>query len=273
MNTFTEVRGLLLAAMLAAGCAPRRAAPVAPAAMLRVMSYNIRSGNGDLARTAGAIAAESPDIVALQEVDVHWADRSAFADQAAALGARLRMHVRFARIYDLPGAAGAPDRQFGVALLSRFPVARFSNDTITRLSTQDPHPSPAPMPGLLDAELEVRGRRVRVFDTHLDYRRDPGVRARQVREMLAIAARDTLPTIVFGDMNASPSAPELQPLLARFRDAWNDSAGPGFTYPAEAPAERIDYVLVSPRFTVRAARVPDTQASDHRPVVVDLTLR
>src|SRR5581483_2614067 len=89
-----------IAAALFAGCAAVRRAPVAPATALRVMTYNIKSGNGNLAGTADAIRAESPDIVALQEVDVHWADRSAFADQATELGARLRMNVRFARIYD-----------------------------------------------------------------------------------------------------------------------------------------------------------------------------
>lgn len=266
-------RSVVLALTLLSACARPQRASVAPETTLRVMTYNIKSGNGDLVGTAAAIRAQSPDIVALQEVDVHWADRSAFADQAAELGSRLHMNVRFARIYDLPGAPGAPDRQFGVALLTRYPIVRFNNDTITRLSTQDAHPVPAPMPGLLDAELDVRGRRVRVFDTHLDYRKDPRVRETQVREMLAYASRDTLPTLVFGDMNAAPTAPELQPLLARFHDAWNDSAGPGFTYPADAPAERIDYVLVSPAFVVRSARVPDTRASDHRPVVVDLTMR
>lgn len=266
-------RTALVVVMFLVACAtPPRSRP-APATALRVMTYNIKSGNGNLAGTAAAIRGESPDIVALQEVDVHWADRSAFADQATELGARLHMNVRFARIYDLPGASGAPNRQFGVALLTRFPIARFVNDTITRLSTQDSQPVPAPMPGLLEAELDVHGRTVRVFNTHLDYRRDPVVRARQVTEMIAFINRDTLPTLVFGDMNARPAAPELQPLLARYRDAWNDSAGPGFTYPADAPNERIDYVLVSPAFVVRSARVPNTQASDHRPVVADLTMR
>jgi len=32
-------------------------------------------------------------------------------------------------------------------------------------------------------------------------------------------------------------------------------------------------VLVSPQFTVRSVRVPETQASDHRPVVAELVLR
>jgi len=238
------------------------------------MSYNIRSGNGDLDGTAAAIRASAPDVVALQEVDVHWAERSNFVDEASVLGARLGMQVRFARIYKLPGASAAQlPREFGVALLSRYPIVRFRDDTLTRLSTQESNPVPAPMPGLLEATIDVHGTPVRVFNTHLDYRSDPGVRRRQVAEMLAYIGAPSAPTLVFGDMNAPPDAPELQPLLHRLRDAWaavSDSAG--FTYPAEAPSKRIDYVLVSPHFQVRDASVPATQASDHRPVVVDLVL-
>jgi endonuclease/exonuclease/phosphatase family metal-dependent hydrolase len=238
------------------------------------MSYNIRSGNGNLDSTAAAIRAQAPDIVALQEVDVHWADRSAFVDQVAVLAAKLGMEARFAPIYVLPGLTpGAASREFGVALLSRYHIVRFRNDTIARLSTQVQNPVPEPSPGLLDVLLDVDGHPVRVFNTHLDYRKDPAVRMRQVREMLGYIGDVSVPTIVFGDMNAAPDAPELQPLLGRLHDAWSGHPDPGFTYPAEAPRERIDYVLVSPQFIVRNVKVPDTQASDHRPVVAELVLR
>lgn len=246
--------------------------PAQPVTLLRVMTYNIRSGNGDLARTADVIRGQTPDIVGLQEMDVHWADRSAFADQATELASRVGMQARFARIYRLPGAPGAPPREFGVALLTRLPVLDFHNDTITRLSTQEPNPVPTPMPGLLEAELDVHARHVRVFVTHLDYRRDPSVRVQQVAEMLQYIGRSAMPTLLLGDLNASPDAPELQPLLSRLHDAWDSSHGPGFTYPADVPRARDDYVLVSPAFRVRDVHVIDTQASDHRPVVADLAL-
>jgi len=260
----------LLALLLLTACAPLRRGSDVP---LRVMTYNIRSGNGDLDGTAAAIRAQAPDVVGLEEVDVHWADRSAFADQATALGAKLGMQVRFAPIYRLPASDPArPPREFGVALLSRYPIARFSNDTLTRLSTQVPNATPAPAPGLLDATLDVRGTAVRALVTHLDYRVDPGVRERQVAEMLAVIGESPGATIVFGDLNATPDAPELAPLLARLHDAWRDAAAPGLTYPADVPEKRIDYVLITPQFRVRRATVPDTRASDHRPVVADLVL-
>lgn len=263
---------MLLSAVLIACAQPNVGAAPADGIPLRVMTYNIRSGNGNLAGTAAAIRAERPDVIALQEVDVHWAARSDFADEATELGRRLDMQVRFAPIYVISDSDTTKRRrEFGVALLSRYPITAFRNDTIARLSTQMENPVPAPMPGLLDAVLDVRGTAVHVLNTHLDYRRDPGVRAMQAREMVA-HVDTTAPTLVFGDMNASPDAPELQPLLTLLHDAWPMVNGNGFTYPAEAPTERIDYVLVSSHFRVRDASVPATEASDHRPVVADLLL-
>jgi endonuclease/exonuclease/phosphatase family metal-dependent hydrolase len=215
----------------------------------------------------------NPDLVALQEVDVHWAERSSFVDQAAMLGSRLGMTVRFAPIYRLPPLAdSSPPREFGVALLSRYPISRWSNDSLTRLSTQEPNPTPRRMPGLLDVTVDVRGAPVRVLNTHLDYRADPAVRTAQVQEMLNVLARSSLPTIVCGDLNAPPNASELAPLRQRVRDAWTDSASTGLTYPAEQPTKRIDYVLLTKHFRVRLTRVPETLASDHRPVITDIVL-
>jgi endonuclease/exonuclease/phosphatase family metal-dependent hydrolase len=74
-------------------------------------------------------------------------------------------------------------------------------------------------------------------------------------------------------LNAPPDAPELEPLLKGVHDAWPTGSGAGFTYPADNPVKRTDYVLTSPQFSVRSASVPVMEASDHRPVVVDLVLR
>src|SRR5207253_1826361 len=118
------MRGSLLL-LLACGCASATRGD----ATLRVMTYNIQSGHGDLAGTAAAIRATGAEIVALQEVDVHWAERSAFADQATELGARLGMEVRFAPIYHV-AQAGKPPREFGVALLSTHRIASWRNDSL-----------------------------------------------------------------------------------------------------------------------------------------------
>jgi endonuclease/exonuclease/phosphatase family metal-dependent hydrolase len=261
----------LLLAATATDCAhfQRRDATIP----LRVLTYNIRAGNGELQRTAETIRRLAPDIAGLQEVDVNWSERSGFEDQARSLGESLGMQVRFAPIYMLAGADSTkPARQYGVAVLSKYPIVRWRNDTLTRLSTIARDPAPAPAPGLLEATIDVNGVAVRVFNTHLDYRSDPRVRKKQVEEMLTHMGNATGPTLVFGDLNATPESAELQPLLQRLRDAWQSKSEPGFTYPADKPAKRIDYVLTSDHFRVRSASVPVTEASDHRPVFVELLL-
>lgn len=247
---------------------------IAPVPTLRVMTYNIQAGGGNLDSIAAVIRRSDADVVALQEVDVHWLDRSLFADQANDLSTKLGMQVRFAPIYDLPGAdPSKPRRQYGIALLSKYPIVSFTNHVITRLSTQSADAVPSLAPGFLEAAIDFRGRKVRVFNTHLDYRSDPRVRESQVREMLDFIGDLSTPTIVFGDMNATPDAPELQPLLRHLTDAWTSAPGSGLSYPARDPVKRIDYVLISGHFSARDQMVLPTLASDHRPVVLNLVLR
>src|SRR5438132_771197 len=131
-SRFVQRRWLAVACVALLACVARTRIPDEGAGRaLRVMTYNIESGRGALDGTVAAIRASAPDVVGLQEVDVHWAERSGFADQAAILGERLGMEVRFARIYEIPNDDPArPPRQFGVALLSRFPVVSWRNDTL-----------------------------------------------------------------------------------------------------------------------------------------------
>lgn len=283
-TVFTLVlAGLLTLAAPAAAepAADHGAAPAGRHVPLRVASYNIHTGIGadgrlDLARTARAIEATGADVVGLQEVDVHWGERSDWQDQAAELARMLDMTMFFAPIYDLdPPAPGQPRRRYGLALLSRHPIVHAENHEITRLSTQDSDPVPAPMPGFPEVVINVRGALVHVYATHLDYRADPSVREMQVADTLRILAEDGAEAqqVLVGDFNAPPTAPELAPLWQRMTDAWAAAgSGAGHTYPATDPTRRIDYVTTSPGIRVEAVRVPDTTASDHLPVVADLTV-
>lgn len=274
--------GFVAALAIATSVAPPASAGP-PSVELRVASYNIHAGSGvdgvfDLERTAAAIAETGADVVALQEVDQHWGERSRNLPLARELAERLGMHARFAPIYSLdPIESGGPRREYGVAVLSRYPVVEFTNHELTRLSTQDPGAGPEPMPGFAEAVVQVRGARVHVYSTHLDYRPDPAVRATQVAETVDILAEDGehATQVLLGDFNALPDAPELAPLWTRVRDTFAVAgSGDGSTFPAQAPDRRIDYATVSQRVVVRSATVPGSalarEASDHRPVVADL---
>lgn len=238
---------------------------------LRVMSYNIQYGNEGLDSVIAVINAEKPDIVGLQELDVHWDQRSRFVNQAELIAKGTGMSYRFARIYQLPNTdASKPPREFGVGILSRYPVTSFTNHVIARLSTQEENPVPKPLPGFLDATLDVNGTKVRALNVHLDFRRDPAVRRMQVADMLKAMGDTKVPTLMFGDMNARPDAPELEPLFRKLRDSWPYTQGPGLTGPARNPQGKIDYVLTSGEFRVVRTWVPKVYASDHFPVVAEL---
>ena len=74
-------------------------------------------------------------------------------------------------------------------------------------------------------------------------------------------------------MDFPPDRSELAPLFTRLGDAWASAGGdPGFTFPSDRPDRRIDYVLLSGPVRATSARVPDTTASDHRPVIADILL-
>jgi len=253
-----------------------------------VATYNIHAGAGsdnvyDLDRTAAAIRALVADVVGLEEADVHWGERSHFDDTVTELGRRLGMRTAFAPIYSLdPLTPGAPRREFGVALLSRHPIVAVENHDLTRLSTQDPNPVPAPAPGFLEATVQIGGARTHVYVTHLDYRSDPTVRRLQVADTVAILDEDPpgAEQVLLGDLNADASAPELAGLWTRLHDAWAVAPArdgePGLSYPAIDPTKRIDLVAVSPGVdVVHASTTHDPAlvgASDHRAVAATVLL-
>lgn len=246
---------------------------------IRVMTYNIHAGIGsdgnyDIERIADVIKTSDADVVGLQEVDKNWGYRSNFDDELQKLADKLDMHAFMAPIYNQdPINEDDPRRKYGVAVLSKYPIIDASNREIARLSTQDANPEPVPAPGFAETVINAKGAIFSFYVTHLDYRGDPYVREMQVDDMLDIIPNQDS-AILAGDMNAEPDAPELAPLFNRFNDAWAESGeGDGYTYSASSPNKRIDYILTTQGIDVSNAEVIDTLASDHLPVITDVTLQ
>ncbi|WP_373893693.1 endonuclease/exonuclease/phosphatase family protein [Virgibacillus sp. CBA3643] len=243
----------------------------------RIATYNMHTGIGtdgnyNLDRLANTIRESGADIIGLQEVDVHWSSRSQFENQIEILADTLDMDYFFAPIYNMgPPAEDEPRRQYGVAVLSKYPILHADNHEIARLSTQDSNPVPKPVPGFLETQIHVDGEELWFYVTHLDYRSDPTVRQMQVDDMLEIMSGHNN-SILVGDMNATPESPELAPLFQQFEDTWTlTNENPGYTFPADSPDRRIDYVLTTPGMEVHSASVFPSMASDHLPVMADVT--
>lgn len=256
--------------------------PVVPEAHtfrhITVVSYNIHWGIGmdqvyDLDRIAAVLAKTRADVIGLQEVDEHWAPRHGSDDQLRYLATKLGMYTFYAPMYTMvPVQPGEPIQKTGVAVLSRFPIVSAENLSLIRMSTEDLHKVPVHKPGFAAVRIDIAGTPIRVYVTHLDYRADSRMRTAQVKQMLEVLTRDTLPQIVLGDFNAEPNANELRPLLRRYHSAHTYCTGICQTYPADQPKRLLDYVLVSRDLGIGSAKVIESETSDHRPVVASVRI-
>ncbi|MGP3912561.1 endonuclease/exonuclease/phosphatase family protein [Nonomuraea sp. 10N515B] len=263
--------GIAAAAVLVitAATTTANAASDVPDRRIRVATFNIHHAQGvddklNLERVADVIRTGEADIVGLQEVDRHWSERSEFADQASWLAERLHMHVVYGANLDLdPATPGAPRRQYGTAILSRYPILDWDNTLLPRYDGHEQR-------GLLRALVQVRGVRVQVFNTHLQHN-NANERLEQVRAIQPLVGAREEPVVLTGDLNARPDAPEIRALSDTLTDTWpRAGAGEGYTYPVASPNARIDYVFASADVRVESAAVVASDASDHLPLFVDL---
>jgi endonuclease/exonuclease/phosphatase family metal-dependent hydrolase len=242
--------------------------------MPRILTYNIHSGRGadgrlDLGRIVAVIAAETPDIVALQEVDV-GRRRTDGVDQAHELARRLGMRASF------QPALRVEEEQYGDAILTALPIRRIKAGTLPGYALL-PRLEPR---GALWVSIEMDAGPVQIINTHLGLiPREQEAQAKELagpRWLGCEARRD--PLILVGDLNATRGTKAYKVLANHLADATKQISRRRriATFPSRSPVLRIDHVLVSPGVRVTAARVPATPlaraASDHRPLVVDFEI-
>ena len=265
---------MLLAVATLPACATSHEQAGAPSASARIMSYNIHAGldlqrGSNLERVAALIDSLRVDVVLLQEVDRSTA-RSGKVDQAAELSRRTGMHFVFGRAMPYDGG------EYGIAVLSRFPVV---TSRVVPLVIPDGADSAAQATEprvMLHVVLAAPQGELHVVNTHLDHRAHSAARSGQVLQLIAYGAQDVpqgAPLVLGGDMNARPDAIEVRALGAIFDDAWlGCGTGPGYTFRADQPDRRIDYLMLV-RVRCTRAQVIATEISDHRPLIVDVQLR
>ena len=205
-----------------------------PARPLTVMTYNIHHGAGidgvlDLERIAVLIEKSGADVIGLQEVDRHWDVRSNWVDQPAWFAQRLKMHYAYAANLDLPPVnPGEPRRQYGTAILSKYPIKDFTNTLLPLYPTGEQR-------GLGVASIKVRGADLRFANTHLTSNNN-AERLEQAQKVVELLGTSKVPTLLVGDLNATPDAPEIKTLTAVLADTWTEvGVGPGYTIEAGQP--------------------------------------
>lgn len=243
---------------------------------LRLMTYNVHRCVGtdralDVERVAEVIAAENPDVVALQELDV-LRRRTKQVDQAHRLAELLKMKSHF------HPAMAVEEELYGDAILTALPERRIKAAELP-LYKRIPGLEPR---GAIWVEVMVGGIPVQIINTHLGL-----VPQEQKRQAAALIGEQwmaseawTAPGVLLGDFNASPYSATYRMLRTTLRDAQTQSPGwnrpATATFPSSFPFMRIDHVFLTKGLETVGVRSPyDSRAriaSDHLPLVVDLEI-
>ncbi|HUK35157.1 MAG TPA: endonuclease/exonuclease/phosphatase family protein [Vicinamibacterales bacterium] len=233
---------------------------------VRVLTYNIHHGEGvdgliDLPRLASVVTGVHPDLVALQEVD-QATQRVGGLNELSELARLTGMHSVFGKAMDFLGG------EYGVAVLSRWPVVRSHNDPLPTVTDREPRTALT-----IEVNVGVHGPRIEFTCTHLDQGRDPENRLAQARSLNAQLVRDDgAATILAGDMNARPGSD----VMTLFDEYWTNPLADDPVQPPpanERPRLRVDYVLARPTMgwhVIESRILDEAVASDHRPVLVVL---
>jgi endonuclease/exonuclease/phosphatase (EEP) superfamily protein YafD len=228
---------------------PAAAGDAAGMGTLRLVSLNLLADNDDTGRTLGYLGQCDADVVVLLEVDDAW------AEAVAKLAPRYPHQVMHPR-----------DDRFGIAVLSRLPLARERIEPL------------AEGPPVVIVDLPVGRAGCLLVAAHPPAPIAADWSARRDAQLAAIgdvAAAESRPVIVAGDLNATPWSHGFRQLV-RLRGLSDSAVGRGVqaTWNAHrwVPRIPIDHVVVSPEVRVMERRVGPDVGSDHLPIEATLAI-
>ncbi|MEV0490291.1 endonuclease/exonuclease/phosphatase family protein [Streptomyces atratus] len=229
-------------------------------AVIRVLSYNIRSMRDDREALARVIRACAPDLVFVQEAPrfFRWRKRAAW------LAAHTDLVV-------LSGGATAA----GPLLLCSLRATVERTEDVLLPRTPGLHRR-----GFATAVVRIAGTRIGLLSCHLSLRHEERV----VQADLLLDRLDAMQVehvIAAGDLNDAPEGKAFQLLAGRLQDSRSVRPWGGeLTFPAHDPRLRIDAVFASRGIEVLGCGVPSglpgvteqdlRAATDHLPVLAAL---
>ncbi|ELS52616.1 endonuclease/exonuclease/phosphatase family protein [Streptomyces viridochromogenes] len=229
-------------------------------AVIRVLSYNIRSMRDDTAALARVITACHPDLVLLQEAPRFFRWRK-----------KLSRLARASNLVTLTGGATAA----GPAILCNLRATVERTEDVLLPLTPGLHRR-----GFATAVVRFGGARLGVLSCHLSLQRDE--RHDQGGMLLdRLAALGVEHAIAGGDLNERPGGRTFVRLAENFQDCWATAPwGSEYTSTPADPHQRIDAIFATKGVEVLGCGVPlghpgvtETDlraATDHLPVLAAL---
>ncbi|HSB92817.1 MAG TPA: endonuclease/exonuclease/phosphatase family protein [Flavitalea sp.] len=274
-----------------------------PADCLRILTWNVRNFN-ETSRTIEQstskrveifdfITEYQPDVLCFQEfLEPNYVRFYSNVNDLARLGYKYHFYVAD---YQRENKRF----QIGVAIFSKFPVtdsARYQYQGPRNLRAAE---------SLIYADLDIRGEKVRIFNTHLqsvlfqerDYRNVEiiknaedsmlaaskslvrklktgyALRSEQVALVRKLLDESPYPEVICGDFNDVPNSYTYFKVRGDRKDAFHEKGnGIGRTFKEISPTLRIDYIMADRQFEVVRYKRFLVPYSDHYPVMSDLKL-
>lgn len=266
---------------------------------IRILTWNIEwfganQKNSDYRKNIlNFIREQNPDVICFQE----FLEPGRAKTPSNELAIKKMEYPYCYRVIDY-GRKNGP-YEVGVAIFSRFPIT----DTF-RIRYPGPESKRA-SESLIAADIDVNGKKLRLFNTHLqsvlfrsnDYRNIEiiksaddslimasksiirklkqgytlrGYQADLVRQQLDASPH---PEIICGDFNDVPNSYTYFQIKGDRKDAFiRSSSGLGRTFAHVSPTLRIDYIMADRAFEILQCKRFRLPYSDHYPVVADIRL-
>lgn len=242
---------------------------------LRVVTFNMGSGRDveghiDLPATAELLVQADADIIGLQEVDRYFSKRSNFEDQVSWLSERLNMYAAYGPNIDwLAAEEGQPNRQYGNAVLSKYPIISYKNHLLTSFPNEQGVNEPR---GVLETVIDFDGTSIAFLNTHFSLdKQEQNVGVEELVEVTARLAKK--PVLIVGDFNMAPHEKPMKRLLSHFKPALHPDMHYPTTYSRdEVKGTRLDYILSNRHWKSKLVAVLPTKLSDHFPVLAEMEL-
>ncbi|KYP15443.1 endonuclease/exonuclease/phosphatase family protein [Flavihumibacter sp. CACIAM 22H1] len=276
-----------------------------PENSFRVMQWNVerfaqmrpssRANRNKRKQILSYIRIQDPDILCMQEF-FESNDPERFAENIPffrdSLGFR---YFYYAMDHRRPDTA----YEHGIAIFSKYPIKK------TFRGRYDGPKEMKANESYIYIDLEINGKMIRVFTTHLQsllftgtefknledikkgdektltksvsifrkFRQAYAFRKDQAHKVRDELNKSPYPVIICGDFNDIPNSYVYRTVKGNLQDVFTRKGfGVGRTFSSISPTLRIDYTLVDPMFEVVQCRNPHPQLSDHFPVITDLRL-